>query len=174
MRINDSLVILFLVGAFFFCFAGDVGMEKNILIGLSLFLVAQLLFSLAFFSQAFTIGPSVSDLLLTAVGVILVVIYMFIFLLYLESSETGLGEMKIPVLAYCIVISSMLVSSILLWSTIGRFDAIVVVLGAGLFVTSDSFIGVHEFHHEISRSVLKVMTTYYLALFLLSLTVFLV
>jgi hypothetical protein len=68
----------------------------------------------------------------------------------------------------------MLISSFLIWSTIGRFEAIVVILGAGFFIISDSFIGVHEFHHKISRNVLKVMTTYYLALFLLSLTVFFV
>jgi len=173
MRSNDSLFFLFLVGAFFFCFAGDIGMEKDILIGLSLFLVAQMLFSIAFLSQAFTIGPSVNVLFLVAFVVVGIFLYMFKFLQYLESSETGLGELKIPVLAYCVVISLMVVSSFLLWGALESFEAIVVVLGAGIFVISDSIIGVHEFHHKVSGSVSKVMLTYYTAIFLLSLSVLL-
>jgi alkenylglycerophosphocholine/alkenylglycerophosphoethanolamine hydrolase len=171
MRHNDLFSVLFLIGAFLFCFAGDIGMEKDILIGLSLFLVAQLLFSLVFLSQAFIIGPSVNVLFLTAVSIVMVVFYMIKFLLYLESSENGLGTFKIPILAYCVVISLMLVSSILLWGTLGKLEAIVVVIGALAFVISDSIIGVHEFHHKIPKSVLKVMLTYYTAIFLLSLIV---
>lgn len=99
---------------------------------------------------------------------------MFIFLRYLDSSETGLGELKIPVIMYCIVISSMLISSFLLWITLGILEVIVVVLGAVLFIISNSIIGIHEFHHKISRNVLKVMGTYYMAIFLLSLGVLLI
>jgi uncharacterized membrane protein YhhN len=168
MRSDDSLAFLFLTGAFFFCFAGDIGMEKDVLIGLSLFLVAQLLFSLVFLSQVFTIGISVNVLFLVAVLVVVVFLYMFKFLQYLESSETGLGELKIPVLAYCVVISLMVVSSFLFWGALGRIEALVIVLGAGIFVISDSIIGVHEFHHKVSGNVLKVMLTYYTAIFLLS------
>ncbi|MFW9904510.1 MAG: lysoplasmalogenase [Candidatus Thorarchaeota archaeon] len=173
MRYNDSIPVFLLVGALFFCFTGDLGMEKDILIGLSLFLVAQFLLSLVFLIQVFTIGPSVNVLLFTAVTIFIVAIYMLKFLQYLESSGTGLGSLKIPILAYCIVISLMLISSILLWGTLEKLEAIVLVIGALLFVISDSIIGIHEFHHKISRSVLKVMFTYYTAIFLLSLSVFL-
>ncbi|MFX0211207.1 MAG: lysoplasmalogenase [Candidatus Hodarchaeota archaeon] len=172
MRFNDSPPLFLLVGAFLFCFAGDLGIEKDILIGLSLFLIAQLLFSLVFLIQVFTIGFSVNVLFLAAIAVFIVVIYMLIFLQYLESSEDGLGSLKIPILAYCVVISLMLISSILLWGTLGKLEVIVVVIGALLFIISDSIIGIHEFHHKISRSVLMVMITYYSAIFLLSLSVF--
>lgn len=171
MRPSDALVFFTLVGALAFCFAGDLGMEKGILIGLPLFLIAQLLFAAAFFGQAITIGPSVEALALTAVVIVMVALYMVMFLRYLESSETGLGEYKVPVIAYCIVISLMFVSSVLLWSTSGEWEVIAVALGALIFVISDSLIGVHEFHHKISGNVLKVMTTYYAAIFLLSLSV---
>ena len=173
MRSNDSLPVLLLVGALFFCFAGDLGMEKEIIIGLSLFLVAQLLFSLAFLLQVFTLGPSVSVLVLTTVTIVLIGLYMLKFLQYLDSSETGLGSLKIPILTYCVVISLMLISSIMLWGTIGKLEAIMVVIGALFFVISDSIIGVHEFHHKISKSVLMVMFTYYSAILLLSLSVLL-
>ena len=171
MRFNDSFPLL-LVGALIFCFAGDLGMEKDILIGLSLFLIAQLLFSLTFLIQVITIGLSVNVFLLTAVAVFIVIIYMLKFLQYLESSENGLGSLKIPILAYCVVISLMLISSILLWGTLGKLEATVTVMGAIIFVISDSIIGIHEFHHKIARSVLMVMFTYYSAIFLLSLSVF--
>ncbi|MFX1508238.1 MAG: lysoplasmalogenase family protein, partial [Promethearchaeota archaeon] len=80
IRSNDSIPIFLLVGALFFCFAGDLGMEKDILIGLSLFLVTQLLFSLAFLIQVFTLGPSVSVLVLTTVTIAVIVLYMLKFL----------------------------------------------------------------------------------------------
>ncbi|MHA2203098.1 MAG: lysoplasmalogenase [Candidatus Hodarchaeales archaeon] len=173
-RSGDSLFFLVLVGAFIFCFAGDIGMEKGILTGLSLFLIAQLFFSIAFLGQAFTIGSSFETLILTVAIIAVVAVYMFIFLRYLDSSESGLGEFKIPVIMYCIVISLMFVSSFILWGTLRRLEAVVVVLGASVFVISDSIIAVHEFHHELSKNVLKVMTTYYTAIFLLSLSVLLI
>ncbi len=174
MRSSDSLFFLVLVGAFIFCFAGDLGMEKGILIGLPLFLIAQLNFSIAFISQALTIGLSIDVLILTAVVVVCTSVYMFMFLRYLDSSKNELGEFKIPVIMYCIVISLMFVSSFLLWGTLRRLEAIVVVLGALFFVISDSIIAVNEFHHELSKTVLKVMTTYYTAIFLLSLSILLI
>ncbi|MFX0124248.1 MAG: lysoplasmalogenase [Candidatus Hodarchaeota archaeon] len=154
MRSTDSLFFFILVAALFFCFAGDIGIEKDILVGLPLFLITQLLFCLTFLCQVFIIGPSVEILILSIVVTIVVVLYMFMFLRYLESSETGLGDFKIPVVAYCIVISLMFVSSFLLWGTLAKFEAIVVVLGASAFVISDSIIGIHEFHHKISKNVL--------------------
>ncbi|MFX1284034.1 MAG: lysoplasmalogenase family protein [Promethearchaeota archaeon] len=174
MRSSDSLFFFVLIGAFLFCFAGDLGMEKGILVGLPLFLIAQLLFSIAFLGQAFSIGISFETLIPTAVVIGVVVGYMFMFLRYLDSSETGLGEFKIPVIMYCLVISTMLISSFLLWITLGILEVIVMILGAIIFVISDSIIGIHEFHHKISRNVLKVMGTYYMAIFLLSLGVLLI
>ncbi|MFQ5981236.1 MAG: lysoplasmalogenase [Candidatus Heimdallarchaeota archaeon] len=171
MRPDDSLFFFGVAGALLFCFAGDLGMEKDLLIGLPLFLIAQLLFATAFFGQAITIGPSVEDFALTAAVSAIVVVYMVMFLRYLESSEAGLGEFKIPVIAYCVVISLMFISSVLLWSTSGKLEVIVVALGALIFVISDSIIAIHEFHHKISGKVLKVMATYYSAIFLLSLSV---
>ncbi|MFX1507116.1 MAG: lysoplasmalogenase family protein, partial [Promethearchaeota archaeon] len=137
------------------------------------FLVTQLLFSLAFLIEVFTLGPSVSVLVLTTVTIAVIVLYMLKFLQYLDSSEAGLGSLKIPILVYCVVISLMLISSIMLWGTLGKLEAIIVVIGALFFVISDSIIGIHEFHHKISRSVLMVMFTYYFAIFLLSLSVIL-
>ncbi|UCG02920.1 MAG: lysoplasmalogenase [Candidatus Heimdallarchaeota archaeon] len=171
MRLNDSFFYLILFGAFFFCFAGDIGLEKGILIGLPLFLIAQFLLSIAFLGQAVAIGLTINNLILSTVVVFVVVLYMFMFLRYLDSSETGLGEFKIPVIAYCVVISLMFVSSFLLWIAIGKLESIVVVFGALIFIVSDSLIGIHEFHHKISKNVLKVMVTYYIAIFLLSLSV---
>ena len=174
MRPDDSLFYLVLVVALLFCLAGDLGMEKGLIPGLPLFLVAQILFSIAFIGQSLTFGVSVDSLIPALLVTLVMAIYLFLFIRYLETSETGLGKFKVPVLVYCIFISLMLVSSILLWFTSGVLEFGVSVLGGLLFVTSDSIIAVKEFHHEISYRELKVMSTYYAAIFLLSLAAILI
>ncbi|MHA1236884.1 MAG: lysoplasmalogenase family protein, partial [Candidatus Hodarchaeales archaeon] len=69
----------------------------------------------------------------------------------------------------CVFLSGMFLSTFLLWMSSGVMELGIVVLGGLLFVISDSFIAIREFHHQINYSTLKVMTTYYSAIFLLSL-----
>ena len=145
-------------------------MEKGILVGLPLFLVGQILFIVSFLGQALTIGVDMESILITAVAILGMIIYVIFFLRYLESSEKGLGEFRIPVLIYCTFLSGMFISTVLLWTSLGVMEFGLVVLGGLLFVISDSIIAIREFHHPISHSVLKVMSTYYTAIFFLSLS----
>lgn len=173
-RPTDELFYFVLAGAFVFCFLGDLGMEKGLITGLPLFLIAQILFSVAFLSQSLTLGVTVESLFLTGLVTLVMAIYLILFLRYLESSETGLGKFRIPVLIYCVFISLMFISSVLLLSVSEILEFGLVALGGLLFVISDSIIAVREFHHEISNRELKVMSTYYIAILLLSLAVFMV
>ncbi|MHA2225377.1 MAG: lysoplasmalogenase family protein [Candidatus Hodarchaeales archaeon] len=173
-RPNDSLFYLILIGALAFCLFGDYVIDKGFLPGLVLFLFAQILFSLAFITQALTLGISLETAFLVVIISIIIFSYVILFFRYLDSSEEGLGKFKIPVILYCVVISLMLLSSFLLWIASGRIELIVVVLGAISFVISDSFIGIREFHHPIKKNVIKIMSTYYLAIFLFSVSVLVV
>lgn len=169
--IDLSLYHFILAGAFLFCMAGDLGMEKGLLPGLTLFLVAQILFSLAFISQSLVIGLITQTLFLPAIVSIGMIIYNFLLIRYLESSGTKLGKFKGPGIIYFIFLGLMLVSTVLLWTSSQVLEFGIVVLGGLLFIISDSIIGVKEFHHDISYREIKVGSTYYGAILLLSLSV---
>jgi uncharacterized membrane protein YhhN len=67
------------------------------------------------------------------------------------------------------VISLTLSTSFLLWLTTGAVLGFIPFLGACIFVTSDSLVGIREFHHHFNHQWLFIMATYYPAIFLLSL-----
>ncbi len=167
---GDLIFYLTLMGALLFCLAGDLGMEKGLIPGLPLFLIAQTLFFIAFLCQSVVNIITIGSLVLPILIALGISIYLLFFIRYLESSEKGLGKFRIPVIIYCIIIGLMLVSTILLWTTSMIAEILLVVLGGVLFIISDSIIAVKEFHHEISYREIKVMSTYYSAIFLLSLS----
>ncbi len=167
---NSIYLSLILSLGLFFCMLGDLGMEKGLIPGLPIFLVAQILLLVTFTGQAIEFGITTDSLLLTGIVAVGMVVYIFLFLRYLETSDKGLGKFRIPVLIYCIFISSMLSSTILLWTIAGVFEFGLVVLGGLLFVTSDSIIAISEFHHDITYREIIVMSTYFAAIFLLSLS----
>jgi uncharacterized membrane protein YhhN len=148
---------------------GDIGMEKGLIPGLPLFLVGQVFFIVAFLGQSLTIGVNGESILITAIVTLVMIIYVLFILRYLESSEKGLGKFRIPVIIYCAFLSGMFLSTILLWMNTSMTFALVAI-GGVLFVISDSIIAVREFHHPIKNSVLKIMSTYHAAIFLLSLS----
>lgn len=168
---HESIFLsVILAAALLFCMFGDIGMEKGLIPGLLLFLVAQILFILTFVGQSYTVGITTESLIITGIITIGIVGYDVFFIRYLESSEKGLGKFRMPVIIYCIFLSGMFLSTVLLWtsSSIGEFG--LVVLGGFLFVISDSIIAIREFHYLIPNNIVKVMSTYYSAIFLLSLS----
>jgi uncharacterized membrane protein YhhN len=167
---NESIYMYAVLGlALLFCMFGDIGMEKGLIPGLPIFLVGQVLFIVAFLGQSLTIGVRGESVLITAVVTLVMIIYVLFILRYLESSEKGLGEFRVPVIIYCVFLSGMFISTILLWMNTTMIFALVAIGGA-LFVISDSIIAIREFHHPIKNGVLKVMSTYHAAIFLLSLS----
>ena len=153
-----------------FCLLGDAGMEKGLIPGLPLFLVAQILLIATFVGQSITIGTSTEAIIITGLVTIAIVVYDVFFIRYLETSEKGLGEFRIPVIIYCVFLSGMFLSTVLLWTSSNVQEFGLVVLGGLLFVISDSIIAIREFHHPITNNIVKVMSTYYTAIFLLSLS----
>ncbi len=152
-----------------FCAFGDIGMEYNILQGLVLFLIAHVCYVAAFLLQSAILGPTFLPLVGFLFGLGALLVYVVLYHRYLQTSESPTPLIH-AVDLYAVVISLTASSSLLLWLTSSRLMGILPFLGACFFIISDSLIGIKEFHHHFNREELLVLGTYYLAIFLLSLS----
>ena len=170
-RPTVSLFYILLAVAFVFCLLGEIGMETKFLVGVGLFLIAQIVFIANFIWQSLLSGISFLPVV-AFVTAFLVWILVIIFLTnYIESAETGLGQMKVPLIIYALTVSLTFCSALMLWLTSGVLLGVIPVIGAFFFVISDFTIGIKEFHHHFNKAEIFIFTTYYLAIFLLSLSV---
>ncbi len=139
------------VSGLVFSFLGDLFLLFNwgFLPGLGSFLLAHVLYIICF-SKLSRKKPSV-----------LLIFVLFIYLIgLLYILFPHLNEMKIPVIIYGIVITTMLYFSV---KTQNKY----LIFGALLFVISDSLLAVNLFINETKILSLLVMITYVLAQFLL-------
>jgi len=155
-----------IMSALVFSWLGDITLqlqEKNdifFMIGLSCFLLAQVMYLIAFFS---TKGENV--LFFIKIYLILPVILYGVFLLYILYD--GLGDMKMPVTIYAVVILTMLTSALNREKKVNRQSYILVLIGAILFVLSDSMIAIDKFGYPFVLSRVAIMTTYITAQYLI-------
>lgn len=171
--LNPSLTLFYvlLMVALVLCGLGDIGMEYNILPGLGLFLLAHFVFVGNFLFHSVLFGPSAVSLGAFVACVAVMMIYVILFRRYLKSSSQAIPASLLGAVGfYAITISLTLSTALLLWLTSGVFLGFVPFVGAFLFVLSDSLIGIREFHHHFRLEWASVMITYYLAIFLLSLS----
>ncbi len=170
-RPTASLFYILLAVAFIFCLLGDIGMEIKILVGGVLFLFAQFLFIGNFIWQSVLLGVTflpIAAFITALIGWLLVIIFNT---QYIDSSENGFGNMKIPIFIYSVTVSLTFCSALMLWLSTGVLLGFIPVLGAFFFVISDLVLFIKEFHHHFKKAELFILPTYYLALFLLSLSV---
>jgi uncharacterized membrane protein YhhN len=141
-----------------FSAAGDIALELDrdnfFVVGLGLFLVAHLFYIAAFFQDArkqATRWPALA-LLLAFSSVLTILLW------------PGLEEMRVPVLVYIVVITAM--------GTIATMrpgpGAWLVLVGAFLFIFSDSLIAIDKFLRPVPANRYTVMITYYTAQFLIT------
>ncbi len=149
----------------------SAAMEINLLPGLGLFALAHIDFTATFALQALMLGLSQVALLVAAIVFLVMILYAYLLLRYLQSSRKGLGKMRAPMLFYALLISLTFSASVLLWLTSGVVLGAFVVIGAVLFIISDSLIGIRDFHHHFAKAAIAVQSTYYLAIFLRSMAV---
>ena len=165
-----SLFAILLGVALIFCMLGDVAMEKDIVPGIGMFLIAHLIFTANFLWQASLLTPNFTNMLIAIVCFGGFVVYVFMYIRYLRSSGPEVPPFILKAGSfYFILISATLSSSLLLWLTSMTIMGFIPVIGALFFIISDSIIALNEFHHKLSRPELLIMPTYYLAIFLLSL-----
>ena len=142
---GKTLLILALV----FSATGDVLLEQGMFVfGLGAFLVAQLHYAVFFirnWSSVKTRWP------ISALILIFMVVMAFLL-------APLIGELKLPVFAYLVVIGLMG-----LLATQSNMPLRWAVLGAYVFILSDSFIAINRFIHPLPLSDYLIMTSYYAA-----------
>jgi uncharacterized membrane protein YhhN len=159
------LIRYYIVAALFFSWSGDVLllMEEKAAIyfiaGLSSFLLAHIIYIL-FFLRVRNREPDKKPwniFIIIAVGIYAAVLFLFL--------NPHLGNLKIPVLAYTIVISAMLICAIHSFNISNKKAAYWCITGATLFVVSDSILAINKFYHHYPLEDIAIMFTYGLAQF---------
>ena len=157
-----------LLSALAFSWIGDIILmfadkgELYFIFGLVSFLIAHIIFILLFTKQE---KENATTNKLFWVGLIIVGIYLFGMLSLLYPS---LGDLKIPVTVYAITISTMLLMAIKGYFNWSKPSNLTVLLGALIFVSSDSILAINKFHSELPKSGFLIMITYIVAQFLIT------
>lgn len=158
-----SLIIIALV----FSWMGDILLqltqfqESFFLVGLASFLVTQLIYMVVFFMT-----PGRNILFFKKIYLILpVALYGWGILSLLAD---GLGDMKLPVTVYTVVILSMLLAAINREKKVNRQSYLLVFAGAILFVLSDSLIAVNRFTQPFELARIAIMSSYITAQYLIA------
>lgn len=158
-----------LLVALFFSWLGDVFLlfeQRNgifFILGLSSFLTAHIIY-IIYFSG---IPSDKSSYFRKRPVMFLAVVAYVIELLYLLWP--GLGALKLPVLVYALVIGSMLCMALWQYGRLRDRTALLFILGALLFVLSDSILALDRFRGHHAWSGVLVMTTYVAAQVLIAL-----
>lgn len=159
-------LLIFLM-ALFFSFLGDVLLlfqqtdHLFFIFGLVSFLLAHIAYIIFFagIKNASSAKPKTFYLY-----IFLIIVYCISLLYILNNS---LGALKIPVTIYAIVISLMLIMALFAYGKlpvkVGRWF----VLGALLFVFSDSLLAINKFYMPFFQAGFFIMLTYGLAQFCL-------
>lgn len=150
---------VFIIGLFF-SWLGDVFLllPSGFLFGLGSFLLAHCCYGLCFYRL------SNRTFRLNYLLLFLILVYLFVFLYFLFPY---LKELKIPVTLYALAISSMLYLGYNTKKGIAYNAFKNLLLGALLFVISDSVLALHLFVFPTLFHELVVMITYVLAQFFL-------
>lgn len=129
--------------------------------GLGSFFLTQLIYLISFSL------PRGRNLILSSriYQALLVFVFGGIVLYYLYRH---LGDMKVPVIAYLAVILSMLIAALNRYGKVNGLSYILVVIGALLFVISDSVIAINKFQMKISFAGVIIMITYAAAQYLIA------
>ena len=145
-------MIFALFGDIFLMFNG----EDFFLIGLSCFLVMQVLYTITFLKDR------VNDILLMIYRSLPILFISIAVIAYLWN---GLGEMRIPVAIYTAAISMMVISALIRRSNVTWY--LPVVTGVLLFMVSDALIALSKFGPTFTGIEYGVMATYMLAQYLI-------
>ena len=172
VRPSPALFYILLSIALVFCMLGDVGMEKDIISGIGMFLIGHIIFTVNFLWQAVNVGLVIADIVVPIVCMGGLIVYVFLYIRYLQASGPEVPDFILKAgTFYFILVSATISTSLLLWLVTGTLWGFLPLVGALFFIISDSIIAINEFHHKFSRPELLIMPTYYLAIFLLSLGV---
>lgn len=147
--------------------AGDVFLmlshnEMNFIIGLFAFLVCHFMYISAFHLDIKSQNGVKNPYFLW--GAILFVILCISFYMYIQPK---LGEMQLPVLVYCFVITLMVILAIARYGRVNIGSFRMIVVGAVFFLISDGALAYNMFVQPFTNSGVLVMSTYMIAQYLI-------
>ncbi|SHM25525.1 lysoplasmalogenase [Flavobacterium xinjiangense] len=158
----------FLLTALVFSWIGDVVLlfsdkgEVYFIIGLVSFLLSHIAY-IILFSKQLRIYSNRNKAIFW-VGITAIIVYLMVMLAILLPR---LGDLKIPVIVYAIVLSTMLLFAFkgyLKWNSPAN---IYILSGAVVFVSSDSILALNKFYEPLKFSSLLIMSTYITAQYLI-------
>lgn len=169
VRNNYNLFHRLMMVGFFFSWLGDILLqfsnctqelffkeETFFLLGLSGFLLTQV-----FYSIAFNIPKGKNKIFTTRIYQLVLIVAYGLLLIWLLYNK--LGDYKIPVIIYAIVIHVMLASALNRFGKVNGISYMLVAIGAILFVASDSMIAINRFLEKFDFARVLIMSTYILA-----------
>lgn len=160
-RLILSGLILSLFGDFFLIFAS--GNIYIFVYGLVAFLLAHILYSMAFFRD-FKNNPQASKLF----GHIMLFCMGVFSLSYYSWIRDYLNDLRIPIMAYMFVISIMAILAGYRYGRVDKFSFKLIYIGAIFFVISDSILAYNKFAEPFPFSGVWIMGTYMLAQYLIT------
>jgi uncharacterized membrane protein YhhN len=137
--------------------------ELYFILGLLAFLLSHLVYIVLFSKQLKTETRTNNLLYIFGIGAIIAYLALMFSLLL-----PNLGDLRIPVSIYAIVISTMLLFALrgsFNWSKPGN---IYILMGAILFVSSDSILAFNKFYKPILLDSFLIMSTYIVAQYLIA------
>lgn len=124
------------------------------ILGLVAFLIAHIFYVILFLKE---LKKKNRKFHIKQPGLTLIVLYIIAFYAFLGP---GLGDMKIPVIVYALVIGFMLYIAYLLYPHWTKPSALFLLTGALSFVISDSLLAVNKFYAPFPNAGFFIMITY--------------
>lgn len=158
----------FLLSALFFSWIGDIFLmftdkgELYFIYGLLAFLLSHLAYIILFSKQSRI--NMYRNKTVFWIGTTAIIIYLLVLLSLLLPH---LGDLKIPVFVYAIVITTMLLFAFKGYLRWEKSAGTSILWGAILFVCSDSVIALNKFYFPIQLSTFIIMATYIIAQYLI-------
>jgi uncharacterized membrane protein YhhN len=155
-----------IIGALFFSWWGDIFLMPDIaflskemafLAGLGSFLFAHLLYIPAFVTVAHPAKPVLFSRPWLALPFVLLVFGLISFLM--NQAHPDFMEMKIPVVIYATIIMFMVLSAINRYNRVPEQSFKWVLIGAVMFMVSDSFIAISRFStlFETNVNIVRIL-----------------
>ena len=165
---NDFPTKKILLLALTFSWIGDIILmfsesgKLYFIFGLIAFLISHIIYILLFNKQLKPDKFKLSFIFLLGIGAILLYLSVLLSLLL-----PHLGDLKLPVIIYAMVISTMLLFAFkgsLHWQKPANSY---ILLGAIIFVSSDSILAINKFYNALPKASFWIMLTYLAAQFLI-------
>ncbi len=129
--------------------------------GLAAFLITHILYILAFLQSTKGQGSYIKKRPLAGLPFVIIGVFLF-YTLY-----PSLGDLKIPVLLYTIVITAMVIMALNRIENVSAKSFRFVYYGAIMFMVSDAVLAINKFLVPVENAQIIIMATYILAQFLI-------